>query len=178
MLLRGSTSGTKQKWRNDPAAQLINKSYCIWESQQIIAKKIVVVRWEQSQRAFAYELKSSYLGSTIESWKDADSTAFSDAGYVYFPSSDFPSWALSIPSLFHSVLWNPGFTADKLYTFGLSTECSTMTPPSIQNSQGKIKLVILVSLSSFQLVITYTFPLFTCSIKILTPDVPLARYAA
>lgn len=32
-----------------------------------------------------------------------------------FLSTNFPSQAFSLPSLFHCILWNPGFTADKLY---------------------------------------------------------------
>lgn len=32
-----------------------------------------------------------------------------------FLSTDFPSWALSLLSLSHWILWNPGFRANKLY---------------------------------------------------------------
>lgn len=75
----------------------------------------VIVRWQQSQRAFAYELKSNYLDSTIESWKDVNDITFFFTVYVYLLSSGFPflgsSYTKSIP-------WHPlksWFHADKLF---------------------------------------------------------------
>lgn len=99
-------------------------------------------------------MKINCLESVIENWKDTNNSASSYTVSVYLLSTDFLPWALSILSIFHYMLCNASFTADKLYlpslhrTFVKDTTFHATLP-------SKIKPVVPMSLSSFHLVINY-----------------------
>lgn len=137
MLLKGSTSWNKKEWKSDSDAQLINKLYYSWKSQKVIAKRIVDCNSQMATiskgfcRRAEKELPSTYSRQVegcqpttlppLMLFPGTSSHLTSHPGFIPYPVYSTVSSGILIPLQIN-------------YTFSFITECSTMLPPSMQNS--------------------------------------------